>query len=283
MNITPPKRAAAKDVSPSDPGWSSPDALAPLCAIPLHSLSQPIGRELQTELEIGRKLAIEMEQRETIINDPDLGDYLNGLEQNIVHNSGLGGCFVVKLVEDVEANAYSLPGGFLYVTSGLILIAQSEGELTAALAHETAHVTAHHFVRIEHERRLWGRLALAGGPAGYMVRKFIGPLLTRKLIRNSEFEADRLSLKYQSASGHDPTEFRELLQTAFQYDGKPPSFVERLFVTHPLVTTRIKRLESLEDSSPPAAGPCVVDTSNFHEIKERLSRLIFPSPASQSP
>ena len=82
-------------------------------------------------------------------------------------------------------------------------MAHSESEITAALAHETAHVMARHFARIEHKRQIWGRVALAGGPAGYLIRRTAGSLLTRKLIRNSEFEADRLCLKYQSASGYE--------------------------------------------------------------------------------
>jgi len=215
-----------------------------------------------------------MERHETIIQDPELSKYLNRLEQDIVRKSHLQGCFVVELIQDVEANAYSLPGGFLYVTSGLMLLAQSEGELTAALAHETAHVAAHHFTRIEHQRRVWGRVALAGGPAGYLVRRVLGPLLTRKLVRNAEFEADRLSLKFQSASGYDMTEFSELLRSIFQDENKPASFVERLFDTHPLITTRITRLQNVGARMLRAPTNQIVDTSDFHEVKKRLSGLL---------
>jgi predicted Zn-dependent protease len=222
----------------------------------------------------GTRLAAEIEKKQRVIDEPAITEYLNGLEQTIINGSGLRGCFVVKLLEDTDANAFSLPGGFLYVTSGLALVADNEGELTAALAHETAHVTARHFARIDHKRRVWGRVVLAGGPAGYLIRYFIGPLLTRKLIRNSEFEADRLCLKYQEASGYDPREFSRLLHNAFQDDGKPESFVERLFDTHPLITTRVKRLDKQTERLPPAIMGYKVDTMNFDEFKERLSGLL---------
>ena len=228
----------------------------------------------QAEWTAGNKLAATLEREETIIEDPVLTEYLNRLEQTIVQHSDLRGCFVVKLLDDVEANAFSLPGGFLYVTSGLILVADSEGELTAALAHETGHVAARHFARIEHQRRIWGRLAWAGGPAGYLVRRSLGPLLTRKLIRNSEFEADQLSLKYQSASGYDPGEFSRLLQDASEGDDKSPSFVERLFDTHPLTITRIKRLDKLKDRLRSEAIEYRAETGNFHQIKKRLALLL---------
>jgi predicted Zn-dependent protease len=231
-------------------------------------------RQWQAERAVGSKFATEVEKQATLIEDPALTEYVNRLEQVIVRSSHLRGCFHVKLLNDVEANAFSLPGGFLYVTSGLILLADSEGELTAALAHETGHVTARHFAQIERQRRIWGRLVLAGGPAGYLVRRFLGSLLTRKLIRNSEFEADRLSLKYQSASGYDPGEFSRLLQSVFQDEDKPASFVERLFATHPSTTTRIKRLNELTGRLSPATTDYAVDTSDFHQAKERLALLL---------
>lgn len=252
---------------------STADDPAPTCATFAASTTKSSSHELQAEWAIGRKLAAETEKTATLIEDPALTKYLNDLEQTIVRTSDLRGCFVVKLIEDVEANAYSLPGGFLYVTSGLILMVESEAELTAALAHETGHVTGRHFARIERKRRIGGRLALAGGPAGYVVRRLLGPLLTRKLIRNSEFEADRLCLKYQTASGHDPTEFTRLLESIFQYQDTASSFVERLFDTHPSTTTRIRRFNKAMNPLPRKTIDYTVDSIKFHQFKERLSTL----------
>jgi hypothetical protein len=121
-------------------------------------------RQWQAEWAAGNQLAAEVEREETLMVDPVVSEYLNRLEQSIVRNSDLNGCFLVKLLNDAEVNAYALPGGFLYMTSGLILLADSEDQLTAALAHETGHVTARHFAKIQREQRIWDRLALAGGP-----------------------------------------------------------------------------------------------------------------------
>jgi predicted Zn-dependent protease len=186
-----------------------------------------VSHQWQAEWTTGSELAAEIEEDSSVVEDPILMAYVNSLELAIVQRSGLHGCFLVKILDTSEVNAFSLPGGFLYLTSGLILIADSEGEVTAALAHETAHVTARHFTKIEHKIRVGRRMALAAGPAGYLVRRLLGPLLTKKLIRNTEFEADRLSLQYQSASGYDPNEFSRLLQSALQDQDKPPSFIGR--------------------------------------------------------
>ena len=252
------------------------DKLTPTCqGIPLSTDAfDRASRQWQAEWTTGNQLAEKIERDATLIEDPGLTAYMNSLERTIVRHSDLHGCFRVKILHDPEPNAFALPGGFLYITTGLLLIADSEGELTAALAHENAHVTAHHFARIDQKRRLCGRLVLAGGPAGYLVRRFLGPLLTRKLIRNSEFEADQLSLQYQSASGYDPSEFSRLLHNAFQDQGKPPSFLERLFDTHPLTSTRIKRLDKAKDRLPPRTMDQPVDTSRFQQAKERLVALL---------
>jgi predicted Zn-dependent protease len=109
---------------------------------------------------------------------------------------------------------------------------------------------------------------------GYLARRLLGPLLTRKLIRNSEFEADQLSLQYQSASGYDPHEFSRLFKNAFQDQGKAPSFVDRMLNTHPLTSTRIKRLDKVRDRLPPETMNQPVDASRFLHAKERLAALL---------
>ena len=231
-------------------------------------------RQWQAEWAAGNQLAAKVEREETLIADPVITEYLNRLEQKIVRSSDLNGCFLVKLLYDAEVNAYALPGGFLYVTSGLILLADSEDQLTSALAHETGHVTARHFAKIQRQQRIGARLALASGPPGYLVRRLFGPLLTRKLIRNAEYEADRLSLKYQSASGHDPRQFSRLLNNARQAEGKPGSFVARLFDSHPPIKARIKRLDRIGNRLPQATMDYSVDKANFHRAKDRLSFLL---------
>jgi len=221
----------------------------------------------------GKKLAADLEQHVTLINDTYITSYLNHLEQNIVRNSGLHGCFVVKVVKDVEVNAYSLPGGFLYVTSGLILTATNEAELVGALAHETGHVSARHLTKIVKQKRRWHYLSLLGGPPGYLLGRKIGPLFTLKALRDAEFEADRLALQYQHDSGYDPLEFARLLEEEFSQEGKPPSFFARLFDEHPSTQARIARVKQAVQLSV-SGEDHVVDTSEFHDVKSRIAVLM---------
>jgi len=237
------------------------------------SATFPTSPQWRKEMMSGKKLAAELEQHVTLIKDSYITNYLNRLEQNIVRNSGLRGCFVVKAVKDVEVNAYSLPGGFLYVTSGLILTATDEAELVGALAHETGHVTARHLTKIVKQKRRWHYLSLLGGPPGYLLGRKIGPLFTLKALRDAEFEADRLALQYQYASGYDPLEFARLLEEEFSQEGKPPSFFARLFDEHPSTQARIARVKQAAELSV-SRQEYVVDTSEFHDVKSRIAVLM---------
>ena len=226
----------------------------------------------QAEYALGRKLAADVEQHKELISDDFILHYINHLEQKITRSSELPGCFVVKVLSDPEPNAYSLPGGFIYVTAGLIDLIDSEGELVAILAHETGHVTARHQTRIESETHNWRRLALVGGPAGYALRRYLGSLLMLKLVRNSEYEADRLGLRYTVASGYDPLEFGRLLQTAFAREQETESFLDRLYDTHPPTKARVERLQiAIPRLLTPKAG-YIVNASEFSQMQECLAK-----------
>ena len=250
----------------TDPSSPNPDACS-------NRAADRSDRQLQAEWISGKKLAADIERHVALISDPYLTEYLNRLEQAIVLKSHLRGCFVVKLVNDVDANAYSFPGGFLYMTTGMILEAENEADLIAALAHETGHVAARHFTKIETRRRIWSRFSWVGGPPGYALGWSLGGLSALKQSRNAEFEADRLALDYLAASGYDPVELARLLQDLLQQEGRPASFFSRLLDTHPSTDSRIKRvtraLGHLQSQT-----QYVVDTSEFHEVKRQVADLL---------
>ena len=100
-----------------------------------------------TEIKMGKMYAMEIEKSTKFITDPVVVEYVNRIGQNIVKNSDCKVPFTIKIIDSDEINAMALPGGFFYVNSGLILNADEEAELAGVMAHETAHVCAHHAVR----------------------------------------------------------------------------------------------------------------------------------------
>jgi len=233
----------------------------------------------QREWELGKQLAADAEQNAVMITDDFIVQYVNRLEQKIVNQSALPGCFIVKILVDPEPNASSLPGGFIYLTTGLLALSDSEGELAAALAHETAHVTAQHMTHFLTQSRIWGHVASWTGPPGFLLRRYMGPLLMFSLIRKDEFEADRLGLLYQVASGYDPEEFCTLLQKAIPQSGNGGPLFERLYNSHPATEERVKRLKSLGRRTMPPQADSLVTTSDFQEMKARFARIL---PGHQS-
>src|SRR5947209_9638720 len=99
---------------------------------------------LEKEIALGKQLAQEVERQAKVIDDPVIAEYTNRVGQNLVLNSDAKVPFTIKVLDSDEVNAFALPGGFFFVTSGLILTAESESELAGVMAHEIAHVAARH-------------------------------------------------------------------------------------------------------------------------------------------
>ena len=253
---------------------SSPVLATDLRCDPVPATQAFQSRGQMEERDLGMRLAAEREKASVVLADDLILQYLNQLEHNIITRSDIPGCFVVKLLVDSEPNAFSLPGGFVYVTTGLIESTDSEGELVAALAHETAHIVAHHVTKYLDQTRIWGRIASWGGPGGYLLHRYVSPLVMFRLIRQEEFEADRLGLQYELAAGYDSLDFSSLLQKAVPDTDDGGSLLDRLLDTHPTTAARLKRLTS---SSPKAAllqPRHVMRTDDFQRTKAQLERLM---------
>src|SRR5258706_2638674 len=102
---------------------------------------------LEKEIALGKGLAQDVERQAKIVDDPVIAEYVNRIGQNLVRNSDAKVPFTIKVIDSEDINAFALPGGFLFVNSGLILQTESEAELAGVMAHEIAHVAARHGTR----------------------------------------------------------------------------------------------------------------------------------------
>ncbi len=89
-------------------------------------------------------MAQEVERFAKLIDDPAPAEYINRLAQMLAQNSDAMVPVTAKLIDSLEVNAFALPGGFLFVNTGLVLKAETEAELASAMAHEIAHIAARH-------------------------------------------------------------------------------------------------------------------------------------------
>ena len=99
----------------------------------------------EREIATGKRFSAEIDRSAKLVNDPVITEYVNRVAQNLARNSDLTIPLTVKVIDDPAINAFALPGGFLYVNSGLLLGADEEDQLAGVMAHEIAHVAARHW------------------------------------------------------------------------------------------------------------------------------------------
>jgi predicted Zn-dependent protease len=239
---------------------------------------------MEQEQALGREMSMEVEAACKLFKDPAVNDYINTLGQRLVRYSDAKVPFTIKVVDDDQVNAFALPGGFLYVTTGLILAAETEAELAGVMSHEIAHVAARHGTKGATRTQIWNLASLplvfVGGPVGMAVREvsqFAMPMTMMKFSRNFEREADMLGLEYEYAAGYDPSAFVDFFER-INTERKKPNFVARAFATHPMNRDRITRAQKEIDTMLPEHEQYIVNTSEFVEIRAHLQAIKGAAP-----
>ena len=236
----------------------------------------------ESEIKMGKQYAMEVEKSARIINDPVISEYVNRIGQNIVKNSDCKVPFTIKVIDTDEVNAFALPGGFFYVNSGLILAADEEAELAGVMAHETAHVCAHHAMR-EMTRSNYANIGMIplmvmsmGSYTGYGIYELASlavPITFLQFSRQFESEADWLGLQYMYRAGYDPQSFIQFFEKVEALEKHKPGMVARAFSSHPQTPDRIGRSEDEIATIMPSKPEYVVTTSEFDDVKARLARI----------
>jgi predicted Zn-dependent protease len=197
-----------------------------------------------------------------------------------VRNSDAKVPFTIKVLEDPQINAFALPGGFLFVNSGLILKADTEAELAGVMGHEIAHVAARHGTRQATKAQIAQfatvPLIFMGGAAAYGIYEASGllvPVTFLKFSRNIEAEADYLGLQYMYKAGYDPTAFVDFFEKIETLEKRKPGTISKLFATHPPTEDRIAKVQNEIATISKPKAEYVVTTSEFNDVKARLATL----------
>lgn len=229
---------------------------------------------LDAEWQLGREMAAEIEQQVTVVDDPVVDAFVDGIGEELVAQTELADReWSFTVIRDPSINAFAIPGGHVYVHSGLLLAAPSDELVAGVLAHEVAHVEARHGTeRLTQTLGIQAALALVGSDGGIeaVVGDLLGQSLQAKFSRDDEREADRLGVGHLAASGRSPDglpEFFELLRTEAQ---RSPSSVEQFFSTHPRAEERLETTRELAADVERARPFVESDPEAFAEVRRRL-------------
>ena len=239
-----------------------------------------LGGSQEKEMQIGRQLAMEVEQQAKMVDDPIITEYVNRVGQNVVLHSDAKVPFTIKVIDSDEVNAFALPGGFFFVNKGLILAADNESELAGVMAHEIAHVAARHAMENQGKGALINYASLAGIIFGGAIISsvlqngggILAGLASLKFSRGAEIEADKLGVQYLYAAGYDPTAMSTMFEKLASKNKKKPGTISKLFSTHPPSMDR--RDGSLELVARfPEREEYVISTSEFQRVKAHLMKM----------
>ena len=203
----------------------------------------------QDEIRLGQKYSAEVMQEMPPYRDPALEEMVQRVGKQLAshsHRPGLDYRFTI--VDSTSVNAFALPGGYIFITRGMLAYLNSEAELAAVLGHEIGHVTARHSVRQQSTATMTDILgvvvAASTGINGVdSLTNMAGTAIVRGYGREHELEADRLGAEYLAKSGYDPEAMLEVVgvlknQEAFDIavarkEGREPNVYHGLFSTHP--------------------------------------------------
>ena len=266
-----------------------------ICGIVLLMLScatNPVSRQPEfvlmsedQEISIGREMDPQIIEEYGTYQSGHLQQYVETIGKRLANVSDRRDLFFhFKIVDTPTVNAFALPGGYVYVTRGLLAYVNSDAELAGVLGHEIGHVTARHAVRQYTKAASYN---LAANIASIFVPQInnFGQIadiafnaITSGYSREYEREADRLGVKYAFAAGYDPKAISTFLQTLSLLDkveGK--NTYHGLFSTHPRTEERVTLADAEADlKTLPRTATLVVGKENC--LKQIDGLLFGPDP-----
>lgn len=236
------------------------------------------------EVEIGRKADEEIIKKYGYYKNTSLQDYIDRVGQRLVREAEPRGfSYHFKVVDAEEENAFALPGGYIYITRGLLAYLNNEAQLAGVIGHEIAHAASRHAAEmltksLGYQFLTIGLLATgaAGGNSGNwaMVVTALSQQILLGYGRENELKADEMGILYASKAGYSPQQVVEFMKTL--------KFKERLkaieyhpfMASHPETTQRVIKLQAFADSLSARQGN---DKILENEFKEQLDGLTYGS------
>ncbi|HYI12457.1 MAG TPA: M48 family metallopeptidase [Thermoanaerobaculia bacterium] len=231
---------------------------------------------IEEEWQLGSQLSREVAGQVRLNRDAALNAYVNDMGQRIVRNAPAPFNqlpWQFHVVDDPAINAFAIPGGHVYVNTGLIAASDNASELAGVMGHEISHIIARHSteqISRQYGLSMLASLVLGQNPnqlAAIAAQIAAGGAMAR-FSREAEEEADEIGIQAMAAAGYNPmgmaTMFEELLANRKGQPGK----VEQFFSTHPLTEDRIRHARQRAEQ---IGNRGTTDEPEFQSIKRRIA------------
>ena len=240
------------------------------------------------ETQMGEQYAREINAQLPMVEDPAINDYLTQVGDSIAHHTSRSDLdWHFYLVNSHQVNAFSLPGGYVYVNRGLIETTDRFDELAGALGHEIGHVIQRHSVKQLQSSQKIGIVAtiactltnVCNSGLGQVAINVGGSAVIARHSRHDEFQADSEGIENVARVGFDPEGIPALFETLIKERKFQPTAVDGWFSSHPLEESRIENAKRLIDVTEGAhRGGLLQDMPSYHAFKDRVARLPEPPP-----
>ena len=200
----------------------------------------------EQEVEIGKQTNQQILQQYQLHNSPQVQQYMRNLGNELLNNSDNRDIpFTFQVVESDEVNAFATPGGFVYVTTGLLRTAENRAQLASVVAHEIAHINERHGVKgLKQAVAAQGIANTVGVDSDALAQMAYRLTVDLPRSRSFEYEADRSGLQMLQQAGYPPQAFANFL-AKLEGGGGTPEFIR----THPTSENRIEAISQTETAS----------------------------------
>jgi len=238
------------------------------------------------DIRLGQQISKEIEGELTVVRHAALLKLVGSIGQRLKEASPEPAFklfpYSFHVVDSPEVNAFALPGGPIYVNSGLIELCDTEDQLASVIAHEMSHVAARHTTEMLTTQNITQLVLIAAisvvpvpiPPIAWEGAKLGYVLGLLRYSRGKEAEADHLGLQLVNTAGYEPAEMAAVFRKLSEQQRSLPSVVERFFSSHPLSEDRMRDVERRAAALPrPADAPvATARASTFSQVNLMFSK-----------
>jgi predicted Zn-dependent protease len=255
--------------------------------VPATGEKRYLGFTWQQETEIGKQASKEVAALFGLYRDPELERYVTDVGNRVLATSHLRRPGTEEqfrktpvtfgVLDSPIVNAMALPGGYIYVTRGMLAQLNNEDQLATVLAHEIGHVTARHAARQAWQQKLGQGLLLGGAvlgqglglPAQNLLNLggMAAQLIFLRYSREDELEADKLGVEYSSAARYDASQVIPFFQTLERIQEKEGQGMPNFLATHPNPGDRIQRISQMTGAQPRDRQRTLADSRYLNTVK----------------